>query len=153
MLQYQSMEENTTPPEQKKVELPEPNPVTQASHRKAFFRQVLLPVSLFVLVSIALAVVFIWQGVGTVETWSHIATIFLVSFWMILALLLLAVLVVLVYLVSYVLKVLPPYARMAQEGIETIEKQVEKGADISAKPVIQIKSFLAVVNAVFRRNQ
>jgi hypothetical protein len=146
------MEENTTTPE-RKIELPEPNPITRAKHRRAFFREVLLPISLFLLVSIALVVVFIWQGIGTVAAWSQIATIFLIIFWMLLALVLLAVLVAFVYLISYVLKVLPPYARLAQEGIETIQTQVEKGADITAKPVIQIKSFLAVVNAIFRRNQ
>ncbi|HKJ26326.1 MAG TPA: hypothetical protein VJ965_01705 [Anaerolineales bacterium] len=146
------MEENTTTPE-RKIELPEPNPITRANHQRAFFREVLLPIGLFLLVSITLVVVFIWQGIGTVAAWSQIATIFLIIFWMLLALVLLAVLVGLVYLISYVLKVLPPYARLAQEGIETIQTQVEKGADITAKPVIQIKSFLAVVNAVFRRNQ
>lgn len=144
------MEEKTTTPEQKS-ELPEPNPLTRASHRRAFSRQVLLPLVLFLLVSIALTVVFIMNGVGTVETWSQIATILLVSFWMLGGLILLALTAVLVYLVTSVLKTLPSYTRMAQEGIETIRTQVEKGADITAKPVIQIQSFLAAVNALFRR--
>ena len=70
-----------------------------------------------------------------------------------LALILLVIVAGVLYLVNYILKILPPYARLAQDGIETVKMQVEKGADISSKPVIQIKSFLAVVNAIFRRNQ
>lgn len=152
MLQYQGMEENTDAPKQK-IELPEPNPVTRASHRRDFFRRIILPVVLFLLLSIALAVVFVSQKVGSVAVWSQIATIFLIAFTMLVAMLVLALVAALVYLVSYILKILPPYARLAQDGIETIQTQVEKGMDISAKPVIQIKSFLAIVNAIFRRNQ
>lgn len=149
------MEENTieTNETNQKIELPEPNPVTAANHRRSFFRQALLPVIVFLILSAALVGVFIWQGVGTVEVWSQIATIMLISLWMLLALILLAIAAGALYLVSYILKILPPYARLAQDGIETVKMQVEKGADISAKPVIQIKSFLAVVNAIFRRNQ
>lgn len=144
------MEENTTTQE-KKIDLPEPNPVTRASHRREFSLQVLLPLGLFLLLAIALTVVFILNSVGTVEAWSQIATIMLVTLWLLGGLILLALVGALLYIVSYVLKMLPPYTRMAQEGIETIRTQVEKGADVTAKPVIQIKSFLAAVNAIFRR--
>ena len=127
--------------------------MTRAKHKRAFFRQIQLPVILFLAVTLPLIVYLVLQGRPTVAVWSDIATIMLVIVWMLVALILLAIFSALLYLVSYVLKILPPYARLAQEGIETVKMQVEKGADISAKPVIQIKSFLAVVNAIFRRNQ
>lgn len=146
------MEENTTTPE-KKVNLPEPNPVTRASHRREFSRQVIVPLVLFLLVSIALTVVFVLNDIGTVEAWSQIATIILVSLWLLGGLILLVLVGALVYMVSYVLKVLPPYTRSAQDAIETVKIQVEKGADITAKPVIQIQSYLAMINAIFHRKK
>ena len=91
--------------------------------------------------------------VGDVTTWSQISTILLVSLALLLGLITLAILGGLVYLVSYILGILPGYTRMAQDGIETIKKQAVKGADIAAKPVIQVQSFLAVVNAIFGRKQ
>ena len=146
------MEENTTTPEQK-IDLPEPNPVTQASHRREFSRQVIVPILLFVLLSIALTVVFVLNDIGTVEAWSQIATIMLVGLWLLGGLILLVLVGALVYMVSSVLKVLPPYTRLTQDAIEKLKTQVEKGAEISAKPVIQIQSYLAMINAIFRRKK
>ncbi len=136
-----------------KIDLPEPNPVTQASHRKEFFRQVWLPFGLFLLLSITAGVLFIVYDVGTVESWSQIATMLLVVTFMVIGLLTLVLLVGLVIAVTYLLRLLPPYTRMAQEGIETIKTQVTKGADITAKPVIQIQSFLAVLDTLFSRDK
>lgn len=146
------MEENTTTPKQK-IDLPEPNPVTQASHRREFSRQVIVPILLFVLLSIALTVVFVLNDIGTVEAWSQIATIMLVGLWLLGGLILLVLVGALVYMVSSVLKVLPPYTRLTQDAIEKLKTQVEKGAEISAKPVIQIQSYLAMINAIFRRKK
>jgi len=54
----------------------------------------------------------------------------------------------LVYLVSQILRQLPPYTRLAQDGIETIKERAIAGADISVKPVMKIQSFLAVIDAL-----
>lgn len=152
MLKYIHMEEYI-PEEEKKPDLPEPNPVTQAAHRRDYNRKVLLPLIGFVLLLVGLSVAFILLPVGDVTIWSQISTILLVGLAMFLGLIVLVILGGLVYLVSYVLKVMPGYTRMAQEGIETIKTQAIKGADITAKPVIQVKSFLAMVNAIFGRRQ
>jgi len=98
-------------------------------------------------------VAFAIVGVGDIETWSQIATIILVSLWLVFGLLILALVGALVYLVTYVLKVMPSYTRKAQDGIETIRDQATRGADITVKPVIQIQSFLAAVNAIFGRKK
>ena len=152
MLQYNRMEEHNLT-EDNQDTLPEPNPVTQAAHKKDFFKSVLLPLGLVLLVMIALVVVFAIFGVGEIETWSQIATIMLVSLWLVFGLVILALVGGLVYLVSYVLKVMPSYTRKAQEGIDTIRDQAIRGADITVKPVIQIESFLAAVNAIFGRKK
>jgi hypothetical protein len=106
-----------------------------------------------ILVLVSLVVAFILIPVGDIETWSQIATIFLIGLWLILGLVLFLLVAVLVYLVSYVVKVMPSYTRMAQQGIDTIREQATKGADITVKPVIQIQSFLAAVSAFFGRKK
>ncbi len=151
MLKYSHMEVNYETQE-KKIDLPEPNPVTQAAHRRDFFRRVLLPFGIFLLILIGLGITFILLPVGDVQTWSQIATVMLVMVGLVLGLIILVLLGGLVYLVSYVLGILPGYTRLAQEGLETIQKQATQGADITAKPIIQVQSFLAVVNAIFGRN-
>jgi len=59
----------------------------------------------------------------------------------------------LVYFVSYLLRLLPPYTRMAQDGIEKIKEYAQKSADIPAKPIIQVQSFIAAINALFKREK
>lgn len=152
MLKYMRMEDNK-PEEKQKPNLPEPNPATKAAHRRDFNRKVLFPLIGFVLLLVGVSVAFILLPVGDVETWSQIATIFLIVLVLFGGAIVLVILGGLVYLVSYVLRILPGYTRMAQDGIETIKTQATKGADITAKPVIQVQSFLSVVNAIFGRKQ
>jgi hypothetical protein len=128
-----------------------PNPETRASHKREFGKQVLLPLGLFLLVSAGAVTAAVYFQVGSVERWSQIASIFLMLFWMLLGLILLVILGGLVYVVSKLLQLLPPYTRIAQDGIETIRKQVEAGMDITAKPVLKIQSFLAVIDTLLGR--
>ncbi|HAY84663.1 MAG TPA: hypothetical protein DCY42_06990 [Chloroflexi bacterium] len=127
--------------------------MTRAAHKKDFFLSVTLPLVLVVLFMISLVIAFILIPVGDIVTWSQIASIFLVALALILGLITLIIVGGLVYLVSYILKVMPPYTRMAQQGIDTIREQATRGADITVKPVIQIQSFLAAVNAIFGRKK
>jgi hypothetical protein len=128
-----------------------PNPETRASHKREFGRQVLLPLGLFLLISAGAVAAAVYFQVGSVERWSQIASIFLMIFWMLLGLILLVILGGLVFVVSKLLHLLPPYTRIAQDGIETIRTQVEAGTDITVKPVIKIQSFLAVIDTLLGR--
>lgn len=131
--------------------LPEPNPKTRAAHRQDVRRQLTLPIVILSVVIVAVVVVLVYFKVGSVERWAQIATIFLVLFGLIGGLIVLSLLVVVTFLVSQLLKLLPPYARMTQDAIEKIQEQAIKGADISVKPVIQVKSFVALIGALFSR--
>ena len=127
------MEESHEPLEEPR-ELPEPNPVTRAAHRKDFRRQVLLPFLLVVLLSIALVVVFVifeigGKGDNWTTTWSEVSTIFLSLFWFLICLVFLALVAALLYGVTKLLKLLPPYTRMAQEGIETVKPGNPEGSN------------------------
>jgi hypothetical protein len=128
-----------------------PNPETRASHKREFSKQVLLPLGLFLLISAGVVTAAVYFQVGGVERWSQIASIFLMIFWMLLGLILLVILGGLVYVVSKIMQLLPPYTRIAQDGIETIRKQVEAGTDITVQPVIKIQSFLAVIDTLLGR--
>lgn len=128
-----------------------PNPETRAAHKREYRRQVLLPLVLFLVLFGAVAGILIYYKVGTIAQWSQIATIFLILFWMVIGVLFLAILIALVYLTSKLLTLLPPYTRIAQDGIETIKHQVESGADISVTPVMKIQSFLAVIDTLLGR--
>lgn len=147
MLKYLHMDEITDLQKWKRP----PNPETKSAHKKEFRRQVLLPLGIFLLLGVIAAGLLIYFGVGTVERWSQVATIFLVIFWMLIGLILLVISVGLVFLVSRLLQLLPPYTRLAQDGIETIKQQVESGADVTVKPVIKIQSFLAVIETLLGR--
>jgi hypothetical protein len=113
----------------------------------------LLPIILSILILVGIGIAFVLIPVGDVGLWSQIVTIFLIAIGLVLGLIIFALLAVLVYFVSYILGVMPSYTRMAQNGIETIREQASEGADITVKPVIQIQSFLAAVNAIFGRNK
>ena len=138
-------------PEERSFELPEPNPVTKAAHRRDFFRRVTLPLIIGLLVLGGIALAFILIPVGDVETWSQISSILLIAITLIGGLIVFGILGGLVYLVSYLLGILPPYTRMAQDGIEKIQEYAEKGADIPVRPIIQVQSFIAAINALFNR--
>jgi len=152
MLQYNHMEEQNLS-EENQVSPQEPNPVTQAAHKKDFLKTVILPFVLVVLAMVAVIVIFAVFEIGDIGTWSQISTILLVSLCLVFGLVILALVGGMVYLVSYVLKAMPIYTQKAQEGIETVRDQAIRGADITVKPVIQIQSFLAAVNALFGRKK
>ncbi len=136
-----------------KATLPEPNPITTAAHRRDFFRRVTLPFIVVLLLMIAAVVVFILVPVGDVETWSQIATILLLGLAMLFGLLAMVLTAVLVYALGYLLRVLPSYTRLAQDGMEKIKTYAARGADIPVKPVIQVQTFIAAINAIFGRGK
>ena len=125
-----------------------PNPKTRAAHKKEFRKQVILPLSIFFILLGVASALLIYFEIGTIERWSQIASIALISLSMVIGLVILALLVGLVFLVGQILRQLPPYTRLAQDGIETIKEQVITGADITVKPVMKIQSFLAVIDAL-----
>lgn len=133
--------------------LPAPNPITQAAHKRAMRREFWWPFGIIILITVALIVGLVFNGVGTIEKWAQISTILLVMGALVLGMIVLVILSGLVFVVSQVLRLLPPYARLAQNAIENIEKQIIAGANISAQPIIEIESFLAMVNALFGRNK
>lgn len=115
--------------------------------------EVWLPFLIFLGLVIAAAVVLTLKGIGSVERWSQISTILLISAASLLGIVAIGILVGMLFAVGQVLRLLPPYTRRAQVAIESLERQILAGADISAKPVIEVKSFLAIVTALFGKKK
>lgn len=144
------MNDNYVHPEaEKKFDLPEPNPKTARQHREEFRRQILLPILMGSLIlGILIAGIWVW-GNSTTERWATISTIFLLLPLLLVGLAVLAILVFLILMLGEVMGVLPRYTRLAQNAVEKIKVQIEAGADISAKPVIQLRSYMAWIERLF----
>ena len=129
----------------RQIELPPPNPVTARRHRRQFRRQILLPVLLAVVILGGLAYLFWRSGIGSAARWAEISTIFLLLPLLLIGLVLLALVGGLIYAVGQALKFIPPYTRMAQQAIETIEDRVRVGMDVSARPVLVLREYIAMI--------
>ncbi len=128
--------------------LPKPNPVTRAVHRREVLRQITLPLVLALAALGAFVAWVVYAQVGTLERWAEIATLFLALPLLALSLLLWIIAAALLAGVTYILRFLPPYARLTQEAVNKVRRQIERGAEISTRPLVQIQSFLAMMEAL-----
>ena len=145
------MSEYAPQPLPPKTRLPEPNPETRKAHRRQVLRQITLPLGAMLLLVSAVVAATALYGVGELERWGQIATLFVLLPAMALTLILIAVCVFMMVAIAQALRLLPPYARLAQNAIERVRRQTLSGANISVEPLLQIQSFLAMVDAVFGR--
>jgi len=129
------------------------NPITHRNHRREVLRQVILPVlGALLLAAVGIYLAFYFQ-VGSLEKWAELAAILMIAMVMVLALVPLVLAATLIYLASQILHQLPPAARRAQSAIEKVQRQVTSGADVSVEPLMQIQSYVAMVEAIFGRRK
>lgn len=134
-----------------KKPLPPPNPITKRAYRRDVLRQITLPLILIFIVFIGIVTWLVIANIGTVQEWSSISLILMIFPALLIGLIILSILIAMIFLISYLLKFLPPYARLTQDAINNLEDQIISGADISAKPIIQIQSFMAVIDILLGR--
>lgn len=132
---------------------PKPNPVTRRAHRRQVLRQIALPFALVIVLVAAVVVILVLSGVGDAERWAEISTIFIVLLTLIALLAPLALALGMIYLIAQLLRSLPIYTHQAQQAIERIKSQIRSGSDISVRPLLQIQSFLAMMDTLFGRNK
>lgn len=125
------------------------NPKTKAQYRRDFRVQILIPILLFFIGMITMVTWIISNKIGSPMIWANIVVILTILPILILGIILFSVLLGLIYLSAVLNKEIPPVAYKAQRAIFKIKSQVERGADISVLPIIQIKSFLATIDTVF----
>lgn len=129
------------------------NPVTHRIHRREVLRQIILPIAAVLLVAGAGVYLVIYYQIGSLEKWAEMASILLIGFIFVVLLIPLVLLVALIYVASQMLRQLPPAARRAQSAIEKVQRQIRSGADITVQPLIQIQSFVAMVESLFGRRR
>jgi hypothetical protein len=125
------------------------NPKTKAVHRRDFWVQILLPMLIFIIGFAALIIWLVINKVGTSEIWADITVIVTFLPFLIIGLILLTFSIGLIYLITVINREIPPLTFRTQKAIFKIKGQVGRGADISAMPVIQVRSFLAIIDAFF----
>ena len=132
-------------------QLPEPNPVTRERHRHQVLWQVFFPIGLTVLVILILAVLVTLTSTEQVMRLSDISIIFLILPTAIVGLLFLALFSGIVYLLARGIRLLPPYARLAQIYLDRLTAAIKQAADRAADPFVVIQSTVAGVQGVFRK--
>jgi predicted PurR-regulated permease PerM len=124
-------------------ELPPPNPITGARHRREVFRQVTLPFLLGLLV-FTVFVVLGWLGTTLqASLWADIALIFLIILLGFAAFVFLVISAALAYVIIAANRGIPPYTRLAQDKVDLIGQHVRRVSDRAAMPIINIQSRLA----------
>jgi uncharacterized membrane protein len=87
--------------------------------------------------------------IGTPVIWADIVVILTSVPIMFINLVIITVMIGIVFMIVIINKEIPPLTYKTQLAIYKIKSQVERGADISAMPLIQIKSYLATIDAIF----
>jgi|SRR5688572_17358372 hypothetical protein len=137
-----------------KAKLPQPVHESYLRHRKQLTWQIVLPVVLMVLLTIALIVlinVATFRDNGDVARWAAISTIWIVVPIMIGMLIFLILLVGLIYLLSKLLGITPRYTGLAQDYVHKVAGAIKRGLDAIVKQFIEIQGVLASLREFFGR--
>jgi len=125
------------------------NPKTKAIHGREFWAQIIFPSIIILFGSGLLITWLVINKVGTAKVWAEITVILTTLPILIFGVVIIGLLAGLIYLAIVLNREIPPLTYKTQRAIFKIKDQVERGADISAKPVIQIRSYLATIEAFF----
>ena len=136
------------------TKIPRPVHLSYKKHRKERTTQIILPVVLTVVFIIALIVLIniaTFRDDGDVARWAAVSTIWIVIPIIIGMLIFLVILGGLIYALAKLLNITPTYTGMAQDYVRKAAVYIKRGADAVVKPVIQLKGFLATLEAFFQR--
>ena len=131
--------------------LPERNPLTHEAHSHQVLWQITIPIILGSLVVLALAVLAGISGPAEASLWADISLIFLIIPAMLISVVFLFLFAALIYGLFKLLKIIPPYARQAQDIVYKVEQRVKSGSDLVAEPVIRTQAFLARIRVLGRK--
>lgn len=116
----------------------------RAYKRQAFW-QIIFPISVIVLVFVAVSVMTSTRGSETLLKWSSISTVWLSLPLIIFLLVNLLILAGLIYGMAKLLKVTPIYTQKLTGYIHLAREKIVAFADAVAKPVIKAEGFAASV--------
>jgi len=138
----------------KNAVLPERNPKTHAQHRREVFWQITLPLLIGILLLLAVVAGVVYsatQPAAELDRWGSVSLMWLILPSLFIALILMAFLAGLVYLVSQLLRLIPPYANVAQQYFEKGKTKVAQLSNLSIEPVVRLRSYWAVLRRAGRR--
>jgi heme/copper-type cytochrome/quinol oxidase subunit 2 len=136
------------------AKLPQPVHESYRNHRKQMMWQIILPITVTVILCIALIVlinVATFRDGGDVARWAAVSTIWIVIPIMVGLVIVLALLGGLVYLMYKLLDITPTYTGLAQDYVHKAAAYIKRGADAVVKPIIGLNGILASINAFFER--
>ncbi|HVN53823.1 MAG TPA: hypothetical protein VMT46_05785 [Anaerolineaceae bacterium] len=128
-----------------------PNPVTYQEHRRQAFQQILLPILLCAIILTALGVLAALGSNQQVARWGNISAIFLILPLFVILLIMLAIFGALAFGVTRLLQILPGYSHLAQIYVDHYGKKIQEFSDRLARPVIDVRSWIAGVQTVVKR--
>jgi len=136
------------------AKLPQPVHESYRNHRKQMMWQIILPITVTVILCIALIVLInlaAFRDGGDVARWAAVSTIWIVVPIMVGLVIVLALLGGLVYLMYKLLDITPTYTGLAQDYVHKAAAYIKRGADAVVKPIIGLNGILASINAFFER--
>ena len=130
----------------------ERNPVTTARFRRESWWQIQFPVLLVALLAVGVVVsLAVFGGADAIHAVSAYSLTLLLIPALVAALLLVGIGGALVYLMFKLLRLLPPYANLAQQELEGVHQWVDQATDRLAGGLIAVRSTLAGINTHLRR--
>jgi hypothetical protein len=147
------MPENTQPESAPPAGGPptERNPVTTARFRRESWWQIQFPVLLVTLLAVGAVVsLAVWGGVDAIHAVSAYSLILLLIPVLVVVLLLVGIGGALVYLMFKLLRLLPPYANLAQQELEGVHQWVDQATNRLAGGLIAVRSTMAGINTYLR---
>lgn len=127
--------------------IPEPNPKTQAMHKREVFWQITVPLVLVGALVIAAAVMAILAGAQGNSKWADISLIALLLIVILLSLVVLAILALLAYGALMLNSKVPPYAHLTQNFFKQVSIKVEEISDLLVEPILLLKGWKAGAGA------
>ena len=120
----------------------------EQKHRREVLLQITLPLVIFVLIILALAVFAATGAPGNVSRWASVSLIWLLIPLILIAFIFLIILGGLAFGVTRLTGVLPGYAHQAQDLFDRIGELVKQGSDKIVEPFLRAQSFIASAQAV-----
>lgn len=137
-------------PQEKIPPIAQRDPAAQARHRRETFWQITLPVLLFGLLLLVLAVLIVGGTAVEASLWADVALIWLLAPLLVLALVPLAVLIALSVGLRKVSAVLPFYGWRLQELLGRMRQQLESGSERLLAPLFRLQTWRAEARALQR---
>jgi len=123
---------------------------TLKRHRRQRFWQIIMPISLAIILSIAVGGFTVMAGAAQARLWADVAIIWLIAPMLVFALIGLVKLVALIYVLVQLTKVTPRFTARAQNFATRVEFGTRRVADAAVIPVLWLGQISTAIKSVFK---